>query len=127
MPKKDAPRSKSPQTWSEITYVRCELDNQLKKDLQEWLKSKHDWLGYVEQAVGAGLRFQVLEDKYHDCFEARLTLLANDVEHNTLVLQGRSSTMLQAIQSLFFKHLVVLEGNWEELDRPEQNRYQDWG
>jgi len=121
------PKGKSPQTWSDITYIRCELDNQLKKDLQEWLKTKHDWFGYVEQAVGAGLRFQVLEDKFHNCYEARLTLLAQSTGVNTLVLQGRSATMLQAVQSLFFKHLVVLEGSWEDLERDEQRKYEDWG
>jgi len=127
MAKQDTPRSKSPQTWSDITYIRCELDNQLKKDLVDWLKGKHDWIGYIETAVGAGLRFQVLEDKFHSCFEARLTLISQSTGVNTLVLQGRSATCLQAIQALFFKHIVVLEMNWEDLDRNEQKKYEDWG
>jgi len=113
--------------WSDITYLRCELDKQLKADLQEWLKKKHDWLTYIEQSVGAGLRFQVLEDEFHKCFEARLTAMSNSVGVNTLVLQGRGPDMLSSIQALFFKHFVVLEQNWEELDRPDSSRYTEWG
>lgn len=116
------------QKWSDITYLRCELDKQLKSDLAAWLKEKHDWLALIETAVGAGLRFQVLEDAYHSCFEARLTAISQSVGVNTLVLQGRGPTALAAIQSLFFKHVVVLEGDWESLDRNADKReISDWG
>jgi len=127
MSPKPANSKNSPQTWSDIEYIRCELDGQLKKDLQEWLKGKHDWFAYIEQAVSAGLRFQVLEDKFHSCYEARLTSIAQSTDRNTFVLQGRSATMLQAIQSLFFKHFIVLEMDWESLERDESRRYEDWG
>lgn len=118
----------NPKNWSDITYLRCELDKQLKADLTKWIQGKHDWFGYIESAVGEGLRFQVLEDAYHSCFEARLTAIAQSTDVNTLVLQGRGPTMLAAVQSLFFKHLVVLEQNWEELDRNADKReISDWG
>lgn len=118
----------TPQKWSEMTYLRVELDKQLKADLSKWTGQKHDWLGYIESAVGAGLRFQVLEDAYHSCFEARLTAISQSVGVNTLVLQGRGPTALAAIQSLFFKHLVMLEGDWESLDRDADKReISDWG
>ena len=122
-----AKSKEAPRQWSDITYLRCELDSKLKADLQNWIKSKHDWLGYIEKEVGAGYRFQVLEDKFHSCFEARLTLMSQDVHTNTLVLQGRGPDALSSIQSLFFKHYIVLEGHWEELDRPESARYTEWG
>lgn len=119
---------KTPQKWSEITYIKCELDKQLKTDLSKWITQKHDWFGYIEQAIGADLRFQVLHDAYHECFEARLTLISNSVGINTLVLQGRGPTMLAAVQALFFKHIVILEGDWENLDRDADKRsISDWG
>lgn len=127
MAKNDQPRSKDPSKWSEITYIRCELDNQLKKDLQAWLKEKHDWLGYIEQAVGAGYRFGTHHDAFNDCVEARLTLMSNSIGINTLVLQGRGPDLLTAIQSLFFKHFIVLEQRWEDLDRDKRGKYSEWG
>lgn len=122
-----AAKTREPQKWSDITYIRCELDKQLKADLAEWLKKKHDWLSYVEKEIGAGLRFAVHQDQYNNCIEARLTAMSQSVDVNTLVLQGRGPDMLAAIQALFFKHYVVLEGDWEELDRDNAGRYQDWG
>lgn len=118
----------TPQKWSDITYLRVELDKQLKTDLSKWVTQKHDWIGYIETAVGAGLRFQVLNDEYHSCHEARLTAISNSVGVNTLVLQGRGPSVLSAIQALFFKHIVMLEGDWEELDRAADKReIADWG
>lgn len=122
------PPVKGPQNWSDITYLRVELDKQLKTDLAAWCKEKHDWIGLIESAVGAGLRFQVLEDKFHSCFEARLTLMSQSTGSNTLVLQGRGPTAMASIQSLFFKHLVMLEQNWEDLDRnADKHEIADWG
>jgi hypothetical protein len=118
---------KDPSKWSEISYIRCELDKQLKADLAEWLKKKHDWLAYIEAEVGNGLRFGVHVDEYNRCVEARLTLLSQSIGINTQVLQGRGPDVMAAIQSLFFKHLIVLEKNWEELDRNADGRYADWG
>jgi hypothetical protein len=122
-----AKTKEAPRQWSDINYLRCELDDKLKGDLQTWIKSKHDWLGYIEKEVGAGLRFQVLEDVFHKCYEARLTLMSNSVGINTQVLQGRGPDCLSAIQALFFKHYIVLDQHWEELDRPEKSRYETWG
>lgn len=128
MAKSSDGRSKDPSKWSDITYLRVELDKQLKADLVEWLKKKHDWMSYIDTAVQNGLRFGAHEDAYNHCFEARLTALSQSVGINTLVLQGRGPDLLAAIQALFFKHLIVLEQNWEELDRnPSETRYQDWG
>lgn len=120
---------KNPQQWSEITYLRVELDKKLKSDLEKWLKAQsHDWLAYIEKEIGAGLRFGVHDDTYNRCVEARLTALSQSAGVNTLVLQGRGPDMLSAIQALFFKHYVVLEGDWTELDRDADNsRYADWG
>lgn len=118
----------TPQKWSDMQYLRVELDKQLKADLSKWCQQKHDWLGYIETAVGAKLRFQVLEDAYHSCFEARLTAISQSVGVPTLVLQGRGPTALAAIQSLFFKHIVMLEGDWESLERNADKReISDWG
>lgn len=118
----------NPKNWSDITYLRCELDKQLKADLANWLKQKHDWWAYVVTAVGEGLRFSVLDDPYHNCVEARLTALSNSTGINTLVLQGRGPDAMAAVQALFFKHFVVLEQNWENLDRDADKReITDWG
>lgn len=125
MPEKT--RTKTPEKWSDITYIRCELDKQLKADLTEWLKKKHDWLSYVDAAVQDGLRFGTHLDAYNRCFEARLTAMSQSVGINTLVLQGRGPDMLAAIQALFFKHLIVLEKNWEDLERDNAGRFADWG
>lgn len=124
MAKNTQPQAKQ---WSEISYLRCELDTQLKKDLAAWAKQKHDWFAYIEREVVSELRFSVHQDKYNNCIEARLTLLSQSTGVNTLVLQGRGPTILAAIESLFFKHYVVLERSWEDLDRPKTERYSDWG
>lgn len=121
--------SKPQSQWSEITYIRCELDKQQKIELEKWLKaSKHDWFAYIESAINSNLRFAVHEDSYHRCVEARLTLLSQSTGINTLVLQGRGPDMSAAIQALFYKHLIVLEQDWESLDHDQENsRYSDWG
>jgi len=127
MAKREEPRTKDPQKWSDIEYLKCELDGALTEDLKSWLKSEHDWLSYIDKEVANGYRFGCHEDKYNRCFEARLTLLSQSVGINTLVLQGRGPDTLSAVQSLFFKHYIVLEGDWENLDRDGNRRYSSWG
>lgn len=118
---------KDPSKWSEITYIRCDLDDALKVNLKDWLKGKHDWFGYIEKEVDSGLRFGAHHDSYNSCFEARLTALAKSVGVNTLVLQGRGPDLMSAMQALFFKHYVVLECQWEDLDRENSGRFSTWG
>lgn len=113
--------------YSETVYIRCELDKQLKADLTAWLKGKHDFWAYIEKEIGAGLRFACHEDAYNKCFEARLTSMSLDAAVNTLVLQGRGPDLLSATQALFFKHYVVLEGDWTALEREGEGRYSEWG
>lgn len=119
--------SKDTSKWSEISYIRCELDDTLKTNLKEWLKQEHDFLGYIEKEIDSGLRFGCHEDKYNGCYEARLTALSQSIGINTLVLQGRGPDMLSAIQALFFKHYIVLNGQWEDLDRDRTGRFSTWG
>jgi hypothetical protein len=121
-------KSVEPRKWSEIEYIRCELDAKLRGDLAEWLKkNKHDWFAYIENAVADGLRFGAHNDEYNKCVEARLTLLSNSVQVNTLVLQGRGPDLMTAIQALFFKHHIVLEKDWTSLDRAPEFRFESWG
>lgn len=120
-------KTQEPRKWSDITYIRCELDTKLKKDLENWLKKDHDWLAMIEQEVDGGLRFGAHNDEYNNCVEARLTLLSNSIDQNTLVLQGRGPDLAKAIQALFFKHYIVLDRHWENLDRPPEFKYDSWG
>ena len=120
-------KTKDPSKWSDITYIRCELDDALRKDLLIWLKKDHNWLAYIEAEADSGLRFGCHQDGRNNCMEARLTLLSNSIGVSTLVLQGRGPDLLKAIQALFFKHYVVLERNWENLDRPPEFKYETWG
>jgi len=114
-------------SWSNIQYIRCELDTKLKGNLKKWLDQTHDWLGYIEAAAIDGLRFGAHEDAYNKCIEARLTLLSQSTGVDTLVLQGRGPDLLTAIQALFYKHLIVLEKDWENLDRAPEYKFTEWG
>lgn len=113
--------------YSETEYIRCELDKQLKKDLTDWLKGKPDFWSFIDKEVQNGLRFACHRDDYNKCVEARLTALSNSADINTLVLQGRGPDLDAAIQALFFKHYVVLEGDWTHVDRNSDGRFADWG
>jgi hypothetical protein len=120
-------KTQEAKTYSAMTYIRCDLDATLKAELASWVKSKkHDWFGYIEQSILDGLRFGTHVDSFNHCIEARLTLLSNSVGVDTLVLQGRGPDMQMAIQSLFYKHFVVLEKDWEHLDRLEPKGSGDW-
>jgi hypothetical protein len=119
--------SGQPRKYSETEYIRCELDKQLKKDLEAWLKQKHDFWAFIDKEVQNGLRFACHVDAFNKCVEARLTALSNSADINTLVLQGRGPSLDAAIQALFFKHYVVLEGDWSHLDRDNAGKFSDWG
>jgi len=120
-------KATEPKQFSPIQYIRAELDTPLKAELAKWAgEKKHDWFSYIEQAIDDGLRFGVHHDAYNNCTEARLTLLSNSIGIDTMVLQGRGPDVLKAIQSLFFKHFILLEKNWEDLDRFEPKTAGDW-
>lgn len=121
------PKSSEPKSFAPIQYIRCDLDTPLKAELSKWAsEKKHNWWDYIEQAIDDGLRFGLHHDAYNQCIEARLTLISQSAGVDTLVLQGRGPDVLKAVQSLFFKHFIVLEKNWEDLDRFQPKMAGDW-
>ena len=119
--------SYQPRKYSETEYIKCDLDKQLKSDLVEWLKKKHDFWAYIDKEIDSHLRFAAHYDEFNKCYQARLTALSQSADVNTLVLQGRGPDLLAALQALFFKHHVVLGGDWTHLDRDVNTKYSEWG
>lgn len=113
---------------SDVVYLSCDLDKQLKKDLTAWVAQPMDYLDMIEKCADSGLKFGASFDHYNECFQASLTQPANEESGDiTRVLIGRGGNMTQAIQALFFKYIVMLETHLDDMDRQNPRGVSDWG
>ncbi len=124
------PRQAKPQNGgNSAVFLNCDLDKQLKKDLVAWVAQEvaQDFIGMMERAIDSGLKFGAGYDAYNECWQASFSKPVTATgKTTTYILIGRGGNLTQAMQALFFKHYVMLDGSWEDLDRKNARRETDW-
>lgn len=110
-------------------FLNCDLDKQLKKDLISWVSQEaaQDLVGLIERCIDSGLKFGASIDAYNECWQASLSKsVVEGQKSTTFILIGRGGNLTQAIQAVLFKHFVMLDGTWENLERKNARKETDW-
>lgn len=115
-PNSAQPRKASPKAeW--MSFVPCELKETQKPDFVRWFQtSERTVQDSLSDALGEGLKFALTYDVRNQCIVASLSgrpSPARDYDWNA-TLTGRGGTISEAMAVVFYKHLVILEGDWFE-------------
>lgn len=112
---------------SSVQYLNVDLTKAYRADLLKWLEGAPDLWDCIEKVTDSGLRFGASYDAYNECMQATLTQMSDDTPGSqTVVLVGRGGNLKQAIEALFFKYFVVLDGEMVDLDRKNGRGETDW-
>lgn len=103
------------QTWK--GFIRCDLDTRLRAEFDEWEKTANlqDAVGTFLEGTAEGFKFSIAYDFAGGVFLA--SLAGNNPEHPPTfgwTLTARASTWERAIQALYYKHIVIMEGDWRD-------------
>jgi hypothetical protein len=101
-----------------ISYVRCNLTSEQKKEMAEWANSKKsdDMLDYIDELCEEDYVLSVKPGKDGGC-QASLTSAKQVSIHNRnsgKSLVTRASTPIRAIWSILYKHYEVLGRDWSQ-------------
>lgn len=122
-----APKSggKARNSW-EVDFVSVELSKEQKDLLRSWDKTGELTSDAITRLVADGFKLSVWGDKSHDCCGATLTSPKGDGIKRQQCLSARGPDFFGALKSVAFKHLIVLEGDWNVLDNRSDPDSQ-WG
>ncbi len=123
------PRERSRNNSSDAFFLNCDLDKQLKKDLVAWCAQQEnlDVFNLFEKIVDSGIKIGMSYDAFNECMQCSLSKpITEGGKTKTYILVGRGGSLVQAIQAVLFKHFIMLEGTWEDLDRKNTRKETDW-
>jgi hypothetical protein len=93
-------------------FVACDLSEQQKTELKASLVTPEDLFEALLKDVEAGYRLTFSFDDYNQCHQVVGTPKAEDHDDYGWLLVGRGSSPLKALKQWFFKHHLVLRGDW---------------
>lgn len=118
-------KSSARPSW-EADFVSCELSKETKEQLKKWDVKGELTFDLVSKLVDDGYKLSISADKSHDCVGAYLTSPSSVDGSRKRILSARGPDLFGALRAIAFKHAIVLEGEWGNVD----NKYdpQDsWG
>jgi hypothetical protein len=101
--------------YSKPTYVRCDLNSEQKTEMATWSNARNsdECMDYLFECIQDGYTFGLKEAEVG--YQASLTQMRQPkigVQNMGKCLVTRASTPERALWSLLFKHLQVLEKDW---------------
>lgn len=111
-----AQRGKEKRPSWEVDFISVELSKEQKELLRKWDSSGELTVDAVTRLVSDGYKLSVWGDKAHDCCGATLTSPKGESGDRQKCLSARGPDFLGAIKALAYKHLIVLDGQWGNLD-----------
>jgi hypothetical protein len=93
-------------------FVQCELTKEMKNELRTFDVGATKSFEFLTGAIDDGYKFSASFDKAHDCIAVFLTETKAPDGRRKMCLSARASNLANALRALFFKHSVILEGDW---------------
>lgn len=122
-----AKRSKPDQRpdW-QTDFVQCELTKEMKVELANFDVKGVASFAFFTGAINDGYKFSASFDKKHDCVAVFLTETEAVDGRRKRCLSARASSIENALRALYYKHSVVLEGDWGDA-RSDDDTGERWG
>lgn len=121
-----AKKSKAQRPDWQTDFVPCELTKEMKVELSTFDVGATKSFEWLASAIDDGYKFAASRDKKNDCIAVFLTeteLIDGDRKR---CLSARASNIANAMRALYYKHSVVLEGDWGN-SRVDSDSIEQWG
>lgn len=123
MAKKSAAASRP--DW-QTDFVQCELTKEMKNELAKFDVGAVASFAFLTGAINDGYKFSANFDKAHDCVAVFLTETTALDGRRKRCLSARASNLENALRALYYKHSVILEGDWGSAGEPDDTG-ERWG
>jgi hypothetical protein len=104
-------------------YIDCILSKEQKDDWKSRVYSDTEILDAFERLEDSGYRLGCSWDEYNECYSATLSPTDSNDPNAGYILTGRGRDARGAASQLLYKHLIVLDGDWQDV--PNHSR-KDW-
>jgi len=95
-------------------FVPCELNSKRKEQFREWSPNVEAVEDYIERFVAPGYKLSFSIDTYHDCVQVSYSCSSIGDPNCGWTLTARGNDLLKALAVLLFKHVVILECQWDQ-------------
>jgi len=112
-----ASKSKQPlrNSW-EVDFVNVSLSKEQKAEVAKWALKGEVSFDTITRMVDDGFKLSFSADKAHDCVGAYLTEGPSASGARKRCLSARGPDFFGALRSLIFKHSIILEGEWGDVE-----------
>lgn len=100
----------------EVDFVNVNLSKDQKEQLFKWDVKGEATFDVISRLIDDQFKLSISSDKAHDCVGAFLTTPNPSDGSRKRCLGARGPDFFGALRALAFKHSIVLEGDWGELD-----------
>lgn len=104
--------SSTPRPEWQTDFVRCELTKEMKIELATFDVGAVRSFAFLTGAINDGYKFSANFDKAHDCVAVFITETEALDGKRKRCLSARASNLENALRALFYKHSVILDGDW---------------
>lgn len=98
--------------FSRYKFINLQLSLSEQSGLRALEFSEELGLQQIFDLVQEDIKFSLSENKDNHCFVASLTDRVQASDGNFYILTGRGSTPANAVASVLYKHIYVLQGDW---------------
>lgn len=102
-------------------FVQCALTKEMKDELATFDVDGSGAFTFLTGAINDGYKFSASLDKAHDCIGTYLTEGKGVGDNRKRCLSARGSDLTRSLRALYYKHAVVLEGDWGTAREPDDN------
>jgi hypothetical protein len=100
----------------EVDFVNVSLSKEQKLEVAKWDVKGEVTFDIITKLVDDGFKLSISADKAHDCVGAYLTEGPNSSGNRKRCLSARGPDFFGALRSLVFKHSIILEGDWGDIE-----------
>lgn len=99
---------------SEPVFVNIDLSESERKKFKEWANvNGPEVFDLMQRVVDSGINLSIKPDARGGGFSAFLIRQESGDKARTFILAGRASGVFSAVMGALYRHLVVLEGDWD--------------
>lgn len=109
------PKQSTRNSW-EVDFVNVSLSKEQKLEVAKWDVKGEVTFDTITRLVDDGYKLSISADKAHDCVGAYLTEGASATGARKRCLSARGPDFFGALRSLIFKHSIILEGEWGDVE-----------
>lgn len=102
-----------------VQFIDVQLDEKGREKLKAWYASLTDQETLVDELLSEGYKITMSWDTRNQCYSAFLVPSSEKSPNWGMILTARSGNWYRAVVALYYKHKLMLKGDWRPLKKKE--------